>query len=72
MKKTLRLAALTGIIASTFWFSNAHAMDFNKYCDYKQGLACRFIGPSTPCQWMDGQQGYCGCVDRDHYECVRI
>jgi hypothetical protein len=72
MRKTLRLAALIGIVGSTVWLPNVHALNFNKYCDYKQGMPCRFIGPSTSCQWMDGQQGYCGCVDRDHYECVRI
>jgi hypothetical protein len=72
MKKTLRLAALIGIVGTTFGFSNAQALDPNKYCDYKQGMLCRFVGPSTSCTWMDGQLGYCGCVNWDHYECARI
>jgi hypothetical protein len=71
MKKTLRFAALAAVLSLTSWLSNAHALPQN-ICDFKQGMPCRFIGPSQPCQWYDGQAGYCGCVDRDHYECARI
>lgn len=71
MKKMLRCAALVAIMSLTFWLSNAQALPQN-ICDFKQGMPCRFIGPSQPCQWYDGQAGYCGCVNRDHYECARI
>ena len=67
MKKTLlRFAALAAVLSLTSWLSNAHAIPQN-ICDFKQGMRLSFIGPSQPCQWYDGQAGYCGCVNRDHY-----
>lgn len=72
MKKTLRFAALAAVMGLTAWLSNVHAVPIKQSCDFKQGMPCIFIGPSQPCTWLDGQAGYCGCVDRDHYECARI
>jgi hypothetical protein len=73
MKKTLRLAALIGIVGTTLGFSSAQAyLNPLKSCDFKQGMLCNIVAPSTNCTWMDGQSGACACADRDHYECIRF
>lgn len=72
MSKTLRFATFAAAMGLTLWLSDANAVTVKQSCDFKQGMPCAFIAPSQPCQWLDGQDGYCGCVNRDHYECVRI
>jgi hypothetical protein len=73
MKKTLRFAALAAVLSLTCWHSYANASVLViRGCDFKEGMLCRFVAPSEPCQWADGQAGACVCVNRDHYECVRF
>jgi hypothetical protein len=69
MKKTLRLIALTGIIA-TCWLSSERPSHAIQYCSALDGTPCSNPSWTRLCITdYPGEEGTCSCVT-SHWSCV--
>ncbi len=60
MKKSLRMAALVGIIGLTSWLTSNTRVQADQLCQLVGGRPCN-VGSHTTCHDSDGSPGLCSC-----------